>query len=316
MAGNLGSLPRRVLRRFQSGGWPALAEALQARAAQQRAARPVWWAGFGAPSRLLARAIRPQSPPALVLAFPRSGSTWVGETLGRAANALYLEEPINQSVLAAGVRFNFVKEPLNPPEVYRRHAAIALSACPAFRLGIVKLPGQWSLAARPRRRLVLKEVHPAACAWLLRHAQPRLVLLVRHPAAVALSYKRLGWWTERPGEWHYLGDFQGRALRAALAALADYPAHCVARYEDLCADPLGEFRRLFDFAGLDWGEPVEAFIQRATSGGDSNGEGRTARHSLSMISAWRGSITAAEAAELRAAYRAYDLPWYRADEEW
>ena len=53
------------------------------------------WAGEGKLSLQIARLLRPQMPSVLILSFPRSGSSWVGKTLGRASNALYMREPIN-----------------------------------------------------------------------------------------------------------------------------------------------------------------------------------------------------------------------------
>ena len=37
------------------------------------------------------------------------------------------------------------------------------------------------------------------------------------------------------------------------------------RYEDLCADPLGAGRRLFDFAGLTWQQQTEAFVRQSVA---------------------------------------------------
>jgi len=58
---------------------------------------PILWARWGFISKLLALMLRPRQPSTLVLSLPRSGSSWVGETLGSALNALYLREPVTQS---------------------------------------------------------------------------------------------------------------------------------------------------------------------------------------------------------------------------
>lgn len=41
------------------------------------------------------------------------------------------------------------------------------------------------------------------------------------------------------------------------------------RYEDLCADPMTEARRLFAFAGLDWAAQTESFVSRTVSRDDT-----------------------------------------------
>ena len=61
---------------------------------------PVNWARWGPVSSFLARKFKTAAPPILVFSLPRSGSSWVGEILGSASNALYLREPMTQSNLA------------------------------------------------------------------------------------------------------------------------------------------------------------------------------------------------------------------------
>ena len=63
----------------------------------QRVAAPVPWARSKTLSQLLINFIRPRQPTVLVLSLPRSGSSWAGEALGCAIDALYLREPVTQS---------------------------------------------------------------------------------------------------------------------------------------------------------------------------------------------------------------------------
>ncbi len=50
----------------------------------------------------------------------------------------------------------------------------------------------------------------------------------------------------------------------ALAELSDLPNACSVRYEDLCRDPVGGYRSLFEFSGLDWSEQSAAFVDAST----------------------------------------------------
>jgi hypothetical protein len=61
--------------------------------------RNTLWAPWGPVSRLIARSAPPLCPATLVISLPRSGSSWVGKTLGLSDTALYLREPITQSYL-------------------------------------------------------------------------------------------------------------------------------------------------------------------------------------------------------------------------
>ena len=54
---------------------------------------PVRWGRFPGLTGMLARALSPAEPPVLVVSLPRSGSSWVGEVLGAAPDAMYLREP-------------------------------------------------------------------------------------------------------------------------------------------------------------------------------------------------------------------------------
>src|SRR5262245_30987828 len=61
---------------------------------------PVLWANFVRVSRFVAHSIPSVFPPILVISIPRSGSSWLGDSLGISSNALYLREPITQKHLA------------------------------------------------------------------------------------------------------------------------------------------------------------------------------------------------------------------------
>jgi len=297
----------------------------------RRRPSPVRWARFGALSEAIARAWPLAQPPVLVLSLPRSGSSWVGQGLGHAEEALYLREPLTQSHLARGGSLSvFEVDPDAPPREYRRDADRAFCGCPAFRPGIVRRRDDWSLARRRRRRVIIKEVNPLATDWLIRRYRPKVIFLVRHPGAVALSYWKLGWTRLRTEErfaalargraarhgpksafWAQHGLFQALALERALAALAHHQDHEIVRYEDLCAEPIAGFRRLYAFAGLGWGAGVEDFVAGKTVRDDSHPYG-TSRRSRAMIDAWKGEIAEPDRRALRDAYLERNPPLYTA----
>jgi hypothetical protein len=277
----------------------------------------ILWTRLGRVSWLLARAIRPLDPALLILSIPRSGSSWVGGTLGLAKNAMYLREPITQMRLAHGARETLVEvDAVAPADEYRKPAERAFAGLPAFPPLIVTLPDQWRLGERRKRRLVIKEVNPLACAYLVGCFRPRLIFLVRHPAGVALSFCEQGWWSPDSMTWEEMGARLGALLRTALDVLKDYGDSRLVRYEDLCLDPLARFRDLFAFAELDWGDDIVAHIQDEISGGDHADPYSTARLSRVMPRAWSSTITADALQRLRKGYAAHGLPCYQAEEDW
>ena len=310
----------RLTRKLRREGWAGVASIL--RRTWQRFNRersPVRWAQFGAASRLLGRAAPTRQPAVVVLSLPRSGSSWVGQTLGLAPDAAYLREPLDQLYLdQGGLASVHDYTPGAPPPAYLRAASLAFLGVPAFprRLPIVASPQQWALAGRRRRRVVVKLINPFAAPWLLRAYQPRLIYLVRHPAAVALSHRRLGWWSADPDIWTKVGRSYHDAHQALLNASAGGATVRIIPYETLCLDPLNQFRQLFEFAGLTWDERLAGPILAQTSGGDDANPYSLARDSRAQISRWRSAIQPRELAELRAGFCHSPLPWYQAEEDW
>ncbi len=278
---------------------------------------PVLWARGGPLTSWLASRWPAAQPPILLLSYPRSGSSWLGETLGHASNAMYLREPINLSYQAQGGRGSvFTVDTAQPPPAYRRAAQHAFTAIPTFDPGVVRWPAQWRLAQRAQRRVVIKEVNPAACAWFIAAFRPRIVFLMRHPAAVALSYRRMGW-QQFPTleQWRKHGLRQGSTLHTALTALSAYPDHRLVRYEDVCRDPLATFQTLFDFCSLTWDAQSVQFIQTHTTHSD-DAPGGTARRSQLMPDAWRSHIGPNELAALHDGFAAAQLPHYADAGDW
>jgi hypothetical protein len=154
------------------------------------------------------------APRVLVAGLPRSGTTWVGEVLGRSAGAHYLHEPDNHLVRPDAW---WAKRRLGPyPELhagadggdYDRLWALAFAGGPRpsplyaglrilQRAGAPQVSGR--LASRHRSRpaagpLVVKSVHCArALEWAVDRFQPAVVVVERHPFGVISSWRKLGW---------------------------------------------------------------------------------------------------------------------------
>ena len=90
-----------------------------------------FWARHGRVSLLLGRVVPVRRPPVLVLGMPRSGTTWIGRTLGDAPNALYLNEPVSEVHVAErrGATY-FEVDPENPPDSYTWPLEFAAAGVP------------------------------------------------------------------------------------------------------------------------------------------------------------------------------------------
>ncbi len=136
------------------------------------------------------------------------------------------------------------------------------------------------------------------------------------PVAVGLvPGQRLGF---LPGLdiWRRQGEHQASAHRHVLDCLRTYPDHTTVTYEALCEAPVPEFRRLCEFAGLQWDHGLEAFIATNTADGDRRQAYTIERNSRAMADAWRHEISTDALAALRSTYTAQPLPWYQADSDW
>ena len=78
---------------------------------------------------------------------------------------------------------------------------------------------------------------------------------------------------------------------AIINILADLPNCCVVKYEDLCADPIGVTRELFEFAGLSWRPEVDEFLSSSLSADrNEGGYHGLVRPPLEAANMWKSQI--------------------------
>lgn len=298
---------------------------------------PVWWANFGPAGRLLATHISPQSPPVVILSMPRSGSSWVGEILGISPKAMYLREPVTYTYLKQHPSYPSIFEikKNKMPKAYEMYAKRAFQGYPLFSEPVVKFPKQWSILNRRSKRIVIKEVNPFILPWLTTTIRPRIIYLIRHPAAVTYSYERLGWHGRKFDSrlsretlkkkipyykkfthsfWAEHGAFQAFILREILKCSQAYPDFRIVRYKDLCLNPMTVFKDLYRFAELEWNDTVEAHIRQRTQPNTINTEPfSTSRNSRHEMQKWKQEVPAKKIALAKEAWLSFDLPYYQND---
>jgi len=289
---------------------------------------------------LIATALPSKRPPVLVTSLPRAGSSWIGRILGSSEKALYLREPMTQSYLG---RFGpppiFEWGMCKDRRAYDRYAALAFKGIPRFGGAIVANPGQWTIAGRRGKRVVLKEVNPLVLRRLWERFRPKIVLLVRHPVPVARSFHALGWTSDQfktrflpetlaafekehvlPEEtdtWKQSGAFQAITQNLVADSLSDID-HMVVRYEDICDEPVQAFGQIFEFCGLPFSAGIRREIERSSQAGGRYVPGTydTARNSRDMKDRWKRDVDQEDMEQVRRGYFAHRPVFYQEESDW
>lgn len=179
-----------------------------------------------------------------------------------------------------------------------------------------------------------------AVPWLVETFPLTAVVLVREPVAFVGSWRALGWQVDTAellaqpllmrdllepqrealarvaGSDDWLGSAAAlwRATYTAVARYAVHPRVHVVRHEELAAEPVPAFRRLYDVADVPWTPSAEAEVRNATSGAKggasqpfrwslASGFSKTAfrpMSSASSLGTYRERLTEAEIARVRA----------------
>jgi hypothetical protein len=216
---------------------------------------------------------------------------------------------------------------------YRYHFGAELISLRSLR-DLARMGRDVAIFARGRisgRTPLLKDPFAAfSLVWFAEILHCRIVTTVRHPAAFASGLKRLGWsfdfvdLLEQPllmrdqlepyreaMQSTSSTDIVGQAgvLWAAIYGTlqrlkAVVPAIQVVRHEDLAADPVPEFRRLFDGLGLEYTRSAEQAILDSSRPDNPSELSRRRVHSVKMDSRaslgnWKRRLAGEEVARLR-----------------
>ncbi|HEX4260239.1 MAG TPA: sulfotransferase [Acetobacteraceae bacterium] len=178
-------------------------------------------------------------------------------------------------------------------------------------------------------RLVMKSVSSCGCAGLFAEALPhsRIVFILRDPFGQVASMMRGvslgklqarngldGLWEWEEAEQHGLTQARFERLppveqyawfwallnERAVADLAGCGHARLVNYTDLCEDPEGTARTLFDFAGLDWSAQTRAFLARSTAGSGESGYFRVVKNTAAVSRRWRVELDSEHKRRIRA----------------
>ncbi len=174
--------------------------------------------------------------------------------------------------------------------------------------------------------IIVKSVHAAfAAETIVKIADPRVVVIRRHPLNVLSSWIEFDWPPQRLEERPELlalaglddiqpfparNDNERRAMSYAVLhqrferLFADHPDWVVADHDDVCGDPMHRFREMFASLDLEWSAATEAAIRLS----DAPGSGYDTRRLASeQRERWRQRLDDATVAELTAVLEHYGV---------
>mgnify|MGYP002623445094 CR=1 FL=1 len=278
----------------------------------------------------------------LVTGGARTGTTWIGETIASSPAVRYVYEPFNIRSKAA----NALKPPYQYFYIHDDNAA-------KFRERVANIyrPTDWKTRAA---RLVgygtrTLQKDPAALfssSWLASELDAKVIVMVRHPAAVVYSRLRMEW---RVDFSHLLK--QEALMRDHLAALEpemrkrlskpdlfeeaillwkvhfhfvdacrhQHPDWLFVRHEDVCFDPVGQFTQMFEFLDLPFTRKTREIIQRSTSAEHPHEAPGKVQHCLKRESSkvpeiWKDRLSAEQIERIREQVSEISDRFYKPDE--
>jgi hypothetical protein len=270
-----------------------------------------------------------KKPPVLILSFARSGSSWVGSILATSRSAAYLVEPITQSFIQVGGKYGIV-DINSDPSVYAQYKEISelvfRGIPPRNPIMGMKLR-DFTITGRMKRHLLIKEVNPRAAGFFREQFNPLILLLIRHPAAVALSLSKIGWIMHEDTQldtgdpnadkWQKFGYAYGSYMNEAFIALKDYTDCVVVQFEHLALEPLDQFAKLFETLELDPPHNYKDVIENFCFANiPVKSPHQIKRNSKQMVNKWKVELTKEELTSVRTGFLMSSFPFYREAKDW
>lgn len=304
-------------------GWRRLPEAC-VRSARFRLARKIsaFYRNYLLSSRLLAWIFKFRSPPILLLSYPRSGSSWIAKMLSLSPDVAYLREPIHQAFQARYQVPALMDPDSERPTLccHRRFNPAMLDfylrcADNAFRGIVPREPAEvldnkddFRFLGRGRKSLLIKEINPLMAAHFHLRYSPRTVLILRHPAAVADSFRRMGW---IEGDFETFGFLYGLHLKEAIENTGEGWS-LVVEYEAFARAPAENFSSLFASLGLreptDFTGIIETYCTRSESPDHPYDIRRASMHEADK---WQRNLSAEQIEAVMRGYLRSGLAHYR-----
>jgi hypothetical protein len=297
----------------------------------------------------------------------RSGTTWIGKMLTAGGGVTYLSEPLNPG------RPGIFRLPVNQDYTYI-HAgneaqflpvfreAVRLRSHPLAELGAVRTPmdvgrvvvraAQFGRGRVGGHRVLFKDPHAVlSTEWFADRLGCRVVVAVRHPAAVVSSLKRLDWRAPLAGlnaqttlvhDWlePFREELRSAQTQASLrrdivwsnavlwriiySQVADFAERrrdfIIVRHEDLSWDPEGGYARLYEALEMPFEKRAVSAVKAMSATTNPDETPVDKPHSVRLdsrasLGGWQRRLDSAETETIRSLTAPIASRWY-GDDDW
>jgi hypothetical protein len=272
--------------------------------------------------------VRRKRRPILVTGAHRSGTTWIGKMLAVDPQMAYISEPLNvlhrPGVMRARVPhwYTYICKDNEDQYLPAMREMLAFKYHPLLEIkslrsvkDILRMFRDWRIFSTGRlfdQDPLLKDPFAVFSAeWFADALDCQVVLVVRHPGAVASSLRRLEWnfdFSDLLNQLLLMRDWldgfqeemesllnnadliaQSSLLWRMVYHVANdlrkrHPEYLIVRHEDISLDPVGEFKKLYDDLELEYSQRVEQTIINSSSESNPKEVSRRAVHSIQVDS--------------------------------
>lgn len=232
--------------------------------------------------------------PVFITGIHRSGTSWIGDIISQADNMLYWREPFNPSVVKS-MRQQYLYLPSTAQDpFYDKFLKRVFAEKYTGSLFDYTDSSQW-FGETGCRHLIKDPTAAFMLEWIANKYDLDIVVVARHPAGFISSVLKLNWdfdFNAFLRQEHLMHDYlepykhiinkynyKGMDVEkgAVLWGVIYYVLEQLSlsrdvtwvTYEDICARPQEEFKRLLKAIGLDWNYRIEKKLQKSTSSNDT-----------------------------------------------
>ena len=307
-----------------------------------------------------------QNPlPILVSGAHRSGTTWVGKMLAADSQVAYISEPLNvwhrPGVFRAPTKYwySYICEDNEDDYLgafqemlsFDYHTELEFRSIKSVK-DIFRMLRDWRVFWNGRRNhqipLIKDPFAVFSGEWFNKGLGCRVIIVVRHPAAVTSSLMKLGWsfdmrdllnqplllrdWLEpfkgemekileSPGDLIAQSCLLWRMVYQSVNELRQkLPELIILRHEDISIDPVDEFSRLYQYLGLEYTSDIQSAIRAASSADNPSETSNRSVHSVridsqSLVKSWKQRLSSSDIDRIRQLTNDV-APIYYTDEDW